>query len=824
MRVFYGCFDAKSTAIRIQMFVLFFAITVLLGASAAGAKPWPIKQFKVVLAEPPEDDKMAPTDYLVPVPGTEAAVIAGLAEGFLAEIARQYERDFRPPRLPVIKDTGVKKYAVFMYDYGDVRVGGRLFNFACSGEGREQWIQINRQRATVWATTEERGLHVKSDYGELYRALAHELFHAIQGTYDNIFHSIRFDCKERSWLENLIHEPENQSPGYHTVVEGGADGAAVYLAAKRDPDLLSSADHPKILGSFFYRRNLFKASKNESYYTSSFWRYLIERYGMAFMDYLLRQPISSKNPTWKDRVVWLDGALQTYDPEKKEHLYTVLPQAITEIASYSPQRYRGMSWLDWRSSLFAEREKIEKGDGEVTLKFTEAACQGSVLSKEAYMNLTSVEPKTQEMTLRKIDPLGALCVNIRWTPQKDAVDLKIEAIAGSKKVADQLHLAMAALGNSGDPAEAHNPDKWDYCWDWRAQGGGEAGMDSCLYEKIKLQSGPSPEKFAKSWITDQDFHERGVFGKHGSALLIVANVHSTPQLTNPAQGVIFRVGFDKTRSKGKELLPASTSTKSTFATSNTMGMLYGITKKNPTWQKGMPAMTLETRPRAGDSPGASQKSYVLAPDPMQEIRAGYTGPLRAIVAMYDPENEDTAMITSMACDVSEAHPIGTVLRADEQELRVHVMTDLCRMDPMKGPPYPVVDHLDAEIILPFGWRYLAETAPSDLVTEGVRIYMDRYQDRMAGVPDFQSIMEMVGAGSRTGGGGGSGGGGAGGPGTDGGGNPAGSEGFSGCDCSCEALVELQEECQSLDGSDMAAAMMCASCMSECVQAMMNCGL
>ncbi len=64
---------------------------------------------------------------------------------------------------------------------------------------------------------------------------------------------------------------------------------------------------------------------------------------------------------------------------------------------------------------------------------------------------------------------------------------------------------------------------------------------------------------------------------------------------------------------------------------------------------------------------------------------------------------------------------------------VHVQSDLCAMSTKPNQPPQVVDHLDATIRLPFGWRYFARTAPIDIVTPGTRIYMERYQQRLAGM-------------------------------------------------------------------------------------------
>ena len=192
-------------------------------------------------------------------------------------------------------------------------------------------------------------------------------------------------------------------------------------------------------------------------------------------------------------------------------------------------------------------------------------------------------------------------------------------------------------------------------------------------------------------------------------------------------------------------------------------LLYGIQKGKVLDAPEMPNMfsfVLEEE-------GSEEKKYSVSPG--QRYNLGDTGPFRGVVGVDDPGNQ-MALVSSMACPGNEKGPavIGEVVRSDELELRLRINVDLCKADPMAmmqgATNRPVVDHLDAEIILPFGWRYLAESAPSDIVTPGVEVYMARYHDRMGGVPGFQSATSKIpgGGGGASSGISGSGGGGAGG--------------------------------------------------------------
>ncbi len=528
--------------------------------------------------------------------------------------------------------------------------------------------------------------------------------------------------------------------------------------------------------------------------------------GLDFIEYLLRQPLAESGR--QDRIDWLEKALKAQGPTK-ESLYTLLPRAITEIASYVPARYRSYNENTWVKDLFSGpcKKGAKPDDGGVT-----------------------------KIRLPNLPPLSAACVDIEWpASSSEKVELRIEAIANSSAVIDQLHLGMARLVSGGNV---------EYCWSWRASGGGMMGVDSCLNEKVLVQSGPSEGKFAKKWELDSESWNKG-----GFARLIIANVAPPPTAKFPnapgphktvaANGVTLRYGIAKTQpppDSDRQFAPAGTVTP----------MNVPLTGELRRWRVGVqPGMELASvlHPMAmqvvGGIPGLDELRYGVRPAaPMDlagmaggagfEIRSGPESaenvysimPTEKIGPNSDPEirgvvvlerqgdrGPDTpvTMINSMLCSSgSEPGVIGTVTRATEDELVLNINTKLCEWNPALPAlrPFQEVDELEAVITLPFGWRYFAGSAPRDIMTPGTEVYRQRYEGRTNWMLGDDGT-------NPEGGPGGSGGGGGGGAGS--------TTEERGCRCSCEEYEELRSMRGSREPEEQAKQMEMAFCALTCLQ-------
>lgn len=791
-------------AITWMTLAIFIAFTAMPATAA-----WPIHDFKVIFGTHSDSDADLSEDLQVWLDQAAAAfddreasdaAMARLIEGYLSEIAQRYDAEgFLPPIMQVVEDEGVRKYAVYVYPFRDETIQNRLEgvvefdasarvkNFRGTCQGPERWMEVDHNYFTLAAASNEE---------DLYRALAHELFHGIQGTYDeNRFRSLR------------LCEVINSSVGTAGVfIEGMADGVAEYLAALKYSDRHSSSTERKPLGGYPYYYGLFDPpGKSASYYSSSFWRLLAEEAGgLSFFEYLLRQPLAGNER--EDRIDWLEKALKAQG-STKESLYTLLPRAITEIASYVPARYRSYDENTWVKDLFSGpcKKGVKPDGGDVT-----------------------------KIELPDLPPLSAACVDIEWpASSSEKVELRIEAIANSSAVIDQLHLGMARLVSGGNV---------EYCWSWRASGGGMMGIDSCLNEKVLVQSGPSEGKFAKKWELDSESWNKG-----GFARLIIVNVAAPPTAKFPnapgphntvdANGVTLRYGIAKTESSGssdRQFAPAGTVTP----------MNVPLTGELRRWRVGVqPGMELASvlhpmamqvvsgipridELRYGLRPGApmdlagmaggagfeirsvsESAENVFAIIPSEKIGPNSDPQIRGVVWLQRGPDAAATMINSMLCG-SDGDPgvIGSVTRANEDELVLNINTKLCEWDPdfPTRRTFPEVDKLEAVITLPFGWRYFAGSAPRDIMIPGTEVYRQRNEGRTSWMLDDDDTNPEGGPDGL----GGSGGGGGGAGGTI--------EG-AGCRCSCEEYEELRSMRGSREPEEQAKQIEMAFCALTCLQ-------
>lgn len=262
-------------------------------------------------------------------------------------------------------------------------------------------------------------------------------------------------------------------------------------------------------------------------------------------------------------------------------------------------------------------------------------------------------------------------------------------------------------------------------------------------------------------------------------------------------------------------------------------MIYGIKDKKPLPGTQLPDIRIPTIEIIGNEPELlesflnlkgnrnrrnSLREYRVRPDFTKPLQYGYTGPFYGVATIHDPAASGMSMISSQLCNPEHAgDPIGKVLYVGEEQLKVHVKTDLCEVKISITPPYAQaptkVDHLDAVIVLPFGWRYFRDKAPVDIVTPGVDIFISRYHTRMQELWGPQ--WPLTGGPTGTGGGSGGGPGGGGGPGP-GSGSGSGSAVNPGCDCSCEGFEKMKVLSKSRDAESQKKLKEMSMCAMQCM--------
>ena len=287
------------------------------------------------------------------------------------------------------------------------------------------------------------------------------------------------------------------------------------------------------------------------------------------------------------------------------------------------------------------------------------------------------------------------------------------------------------------------------------------GLDTCLIEKVRPQTGPDPGTWVKTWEADP-----AEFGPTNYATFVLTNIGVVPWDTELTGELTLKFGFKHTVNHGGPKLqpPEAEFPRMPLPDAYLHNyLLYGITQGKPySPMSALPAMTVNVFDLDDPHPDADTKTYAIAPFDKQPITAGYTGPLFGSVAMTDPTRPDD-LFSSAFCATMQDGRIGTILKVDDDELRVRIRADLCPVPITESAAGTVVDRLNAELVLPFGWRYLVDSAPQDVITPGLEVYMARYFDRVnSGFSARMSSPSVTGGGTaaRPAAAGGGGGGGA----------------------------------------------------------------
>ncbi len=643
-----------------------------------------------------------------------------------------------------------------------------------------------------------------------YKTIAHELFHPIQEQYP----FSKGHCKGDQW-----------------IFEGTADAAGFFLMEKKMKEekglSLPKKDY-KFYGVRPYDVPLNEASAWHQTYvktrvglelkdaeavkswfgyrTSSFWRFLMDRYG----------PISKKDSFEIDRLLALsEGFMKRVAPVGGvdwlpwvakgvednwgvfQHVYG---EFLAEFAAWPGGKYP--------TNKLSTNFLLEKGFG---------GCEPVVLS---YGNKSTIpimlKPRTGSG--KALYPIAGRCiqVTINNVPIGAKLKLELEAHASSSDIAEQLVLGFAR--------EEHGKTLVDNCYSHARKDKNKATAFPCLfYGKVKKLEGKKPTTGIRTWRFDARK------AKHSTITTTFVLTNVDPLKADDTDGIKelkVIIGFPK--SKGKTRKGAQLDLPESFNFGELPDvniprrqLLYGIKKKSAI-STGYPMNLGPIQVAALDEAGKKTETYVITP--MEHVAFGQTGPFKAMVMVGGDGGSPTGIISSLYCDPStQAEGIGTIMRSDDEILKISIDTPLCELSfnniAACQDGCPVVDHFQGELSLPFGWRYFAENEVEDLVTPGVLLDIDRYHHEVFGTP-LQGL---------PGGPNGSSGGGPGSSGENaGGGNGAGQQGSTSippCDCSCEAYKKQRERLDEMKGTnkpDFNLASEMLRCAQQCVKPFRDC--
>ncbi len=786
--------------------MVLLATTVIASVLAA---TWPADRFKVLTRGPTllEIRRDASVSDVVVSAMFEAGgggdtpqtLNSAQAAGWGNEILAYFKRaGHRPPELPVYGEPGQTQYyrlyifpfadSISRHEYADAR---GAYGQACPGSIALPWISLNHDLTRSQLPKVQ------------YWSISHEFMHALNYG-DKLFD----DCVAYAF----------------EISEGIPDGAAAYLANRKWSNFSGGvAISNSASGSRSYQLPLFNFTMvpekqkstleiHQGYATSSFWHFLIERFGgLQIIPHFTSESLPTK-PDHEAAYRWLDKGLQTWPALSATRttgdqntasdtpgLYEVFPAFIAEFASYGGARYKGFDWRRFGDEQAASRAWLTK---------TLGAC------KE--LELTPGK-KIDHVTLT-VSAVAARCLRVRYVGFQGPFISKIEVLHTNLKHMDAIHLGWAWK----------HGDKEENCF--RKRKAEKQKWPPCTY-KAFVQHGPAQGLYARTWPSED-------IDPQGSAVVeriyVLSNVAVDPWKTKTLKNLTFKVGVSSGVVKGVPAQPVQQlNVPRKGAAINPVQrvgptQLYGLQTNPPLPATGLLGLSLFEPKR--ESTGTPVTTYTMT---FRNLRYGMTGPVRGMIAASSNSADlGRDIVSSAVCKSGPNTVIGEVVQSDEDALHIRLNASLCRAGSDTtaecGSPAgcPVVDTVTGEHHIAFGWRQFPETAATDILTRGTQRYIntmpDSWQEAMtfgvgSELPDSDDPSFVPGPGSITSG--------------TGNGSVGGRKTLPNCSCSCDEREQSEQAARELkarhnSGIEMSMAELAAvtRCSNTCQREYMVCAM
>ncbi len=690
---------------------------------------------------------------------------------------------------------------VFMYEFtGTAQEANTtdigIYVTACDDELRykQPWMAINADLGSRFSDA------------KIYQAIAHELFHPIQARYpyDN--------CKKiPSWVEEGMADAAGN---FLVELELGGDieviandltfyGLRPYDVPLYNLDVGTAWTNGAIKDRFKKVGHAIKP-RTIGYLTSSFWRFLMDRYGnlpatdinrLKALDYFM-----NRSTTATTQLDWLNWVASGTENKKTlgefSHLYA---EFLAEFAAWPGEKYRDFNPSLWLDIGFGDCEKV-------TLSYNGKNTKPITITK-------------QDGAKFALYPVAGRCIQVTVNDLKpgDVLHLQLEFQAETNFIANQLVLGFAREEHQEVKSKKVKKTKLvDNCYALTHKIPKKA-FPCLFYGKIQKMKGEEEVKGIRTWR----FEARKAVHSTQTTTFVLTNIEENPSATQGIKELKGVIGFPHSKgftNQGRlsiatvltpDMLPDPSIPK--------RQQLYGIKKNSGV--SGLVAMlnpvNLGTfQVDALDESGNKTERYNIMA--MQPVAFGQTGPFQAVVS--NKSGDSNAL-----CELG-SEPVGNIIRSDDEVLTFTIKTPLCEFSPDNMAACqngcPVVDHFEGELSLPFGYRYFSENQIEDVVTPGVLLDIDRYHHNVFGTP-FQGL-----GGDDAGPGGGNSGGPGGSLNIGGkGGLPVGNPLL--CDCSCENNTQLNEAYDNMTASkdtlpDLNAALQIAQCRLKCRKPFREC--
>ena len=416
---------------------LLFGIVWLMPPVSAVAEDWPIKEFKVFKKKPGD---------LLDSPNPISDDVAREIERWLRRVAQEYESmGFKKPNYSHIDESilnNKQAYKVYVYPFPTGGPAGMKSPCGRNSSGEVVYLDTYMKVDSV------RNIKNGKLTTKAYQDLAHELFHAVQNSYD-LFTG---DC--------------NAEPGRWITV-GTAEAVGIEMARKLYPRI--KPEGLCQIGIRRYDRELHTDDKNEKgdfpcesgsldYAASSFWQFLGE-YATRKGIYMATEEFSppdfrylhnffrttSPMGTYAREYAWLDKTLRQRNRYGQHQfgisLHTAYSRFVGTFASYWKHKRRNLYPGGFSSDL-AEKEKK-------WMQWIFGICEEASVTKNASTSLAvEIMPVASRCLKLNFDFTGRVNLTFYATEASQGIDLDSLAIStdGGKKIVER------------HPAELH-PDK-----------------------------------------------------------------------------------------------------------------------------------------------------------------------------------------------------------------------------------------------------------------------------------------------------------------------------------------------------------------------------
>jgi hypothetical protein len=686
---------------------------------------WPVTSFQVIAREPTGQELLKPQDSVAdsiasqlgfggPEQNTPAAETEiPEAAQWLQEMSQRYSMTgHRSPALePVLDIAGQKRIRAYMFPFTGSRTRDGMTSDAtyeantCKASGKIPWLAVNQNGA------------IDNLPRMTYHAFAHEMMHAIE-------YGSRL-------TDQCTHDP-------FWITEGMANGAAAMLMNRKYPREISHRDRSaSAVGLRSYRIPLTHTSGQQEktlldlkmgYGTSSLWQFLAERFGGLnvyphFLDKVMtREMDSAEQMRWfEERLQSLEGLSSrvSASPQRTRGkakqppgFYEVFPAFLAEFASYGGSRYMAFGGRRHSIAEVARDHWLERAFG---------GCQTIELSPDSMYGEIPFS----------VFKNAAICLRLKYQDFSGNVSTKMEIISPNLLEMDSFHLGWAwKIG----------PNETKSCYGEREKL--KSKWPPCVYKTFTSTFPPS-KAYARSWPEEKiDFGSGS--GKTVEHILILTNAAVQPWRSKNTQKLTLKVAVSKSTLNNKpaepiEKMAVPRKRSKTPNPAKPIGKeeLYGLETDPPQAVDPVKGLRLGPyTPNRVKGATALPGGYAAV---FYEMEYGKTGPLTGIIKREPGESGMASLVSSGLC-ADSTRPIGEILQSDEMALRIRLNADLCEaqsgsLQQCEGG-CPVVDHVQGEVDIAFGWRQFGATAPTDIRTAGIERYIQTMPDSLEEALNF----------------------------------------------------------------------------------------